>query len=493
MLSKLSRAHQRALGVRYFTAGPADGSEPSFLDMVNIYFEKAAKYCNMDRETLELLRPCDAALRMTIPLRRDDGSIEYFKAYRAQHSRHKLPCKGGTRFAPDVDLDEIEALAFLMTLKCACVNLPYGGGKGGIRVDPKTLSEGELERLTRRYALELAKKGFLRPATDVPGPDMGTGEREMAWMMDTYRFHNSHDINAHGCVTGKPLNLGGITGRTESTGLGVYYGLREFCKDPEYMDRVKLPTGLKDKTIIVQGFGNVGYWASHFCQKDGAKLVGVIEYNGALYNPDGINADDLKKYHAKKRTLEGFPSGTFYRDPQEVFKLPCDILIPAATERSITGMNAINFQCKIVGEGANGPTTPRGEEVLEAKGVLVLPDLLMNAGGVTVSYFEYVKNLGHIRPGQLTKKWESVRRKKLMDYVAKFRKSDEIMESTEAAFVEGASEINLVYSGLEDVMCEAVDETKKKSRELNVNLRIAAYVNALERIHESTMSGTIGI
>jgi len=233
----------------------------------------------------------------------------------------------------------------------------------------------------------------------------------MAWMMEAYRFYNSDNIYASATTTGKPVSFGGISGRTESTGLGLYYCLREFLNDPYYMNPLGLSAGIRDKTMIVQGFGNVGYWASNFLEKDGAKLLGVIERDGAIFNESGISVDEVKKHLIKKGTLKGFPKAQFYEDVQDVFKKPCDVLIPAAVERSITGSNAVNFQCKIVAEGGNGPTTPRGEDVLTAKGVLVLPDLLMNAGGVTVSYFEYVKNLGFIRPGMLTRKLESATNK----------------------------------------------------------------------------------
>eukprot|EP00361_Fabrea_salina_P003950 CAMPEP_0202425500 /NCGR_PEP_ID=MMETSP1345-20130828/137_1 /ASSEMBLY_ACC=CAM_ASM_000843 /TAXON_ID=342563 /ORGANISM="Fabrea Fabrea salina" /LENGTH=490 /DNA_ID=CAMNT_0049035745 /DNA_START=1 /DNA_END=1473 /DNA_ORIENTATION=+ len=490
MLSKFPR-YTRYFTRRAFSSVTID-EEPGFLEMVNMYFDKASQYTGIDSEILELIKTCDASLAMTIPLRRDNGSIEYFKAYRAQHSRHRTPTKGGTRFAPDVNLNEVIALAFLMTLKCSCVNLPFGGGKGGIRVDPKALSEGELERLTRRYAQELAKKGFLNPATDCPGPDMGTGEREMAWMMEAYRFLQPENIYAGAATTGKPVSFGGISGRTESTGLGLYYCLREFLNDHYYMDRVGLKTGAGGKGLIVQGFGNVGYWASNYLEKDGAVLYGVIERGGGLYNEKGMKVDEVKQYLIKNGTVRGFPKAQYFEDGQEVFKMPCDVLIPAATERSITGMNAVNFQCKIVAEGANGPTTPRGEEVLSAKNVLVLPDLIMNAGGVTVSYFEYVKNLGFIRPGMLTRRLEAQTNKWIINKVTKENEQGDAYKYL-SNILEGAKEIDLVYSGLEDVMCEAVSETKKTSQKMDISLRLAAYVNAIKRIDASTLQGTMGL
>ena len=489
LVNRLLRAPSKAAS-RLFSA--ARDNEPSFLEMVNLYFDQASGHVDIKPEVLELIKNCDTAIRMTIPLWRDDGSISYYRAYRAQHSHHKLPVKGGTRYASNVDLAEVEALAFLMTLKCACVNLPFGGAKGGITVDPKTLSQQEKERLTRRYALELGKKGFLSPAIDVPGPDMGTGEYEMAWMMDTYRQHHPTNLNGIGCTTGKPLDIGGIPGRAESTGLGVFYALREFCRDKEYMDRIEMLTGLGDKGVVVQGYGNVGYWVSHFLQKEGAKILGVIEPTGAVYNENGIDADDLKQFLKKHNSLRGYPKAQVIENSEEVFKYPCDVIIPAAVERSIHGGNASDFKCKIVAEGANGPTTPAGEKLLEEKGVLIIPDLLANAGGVTVSYFEYVKNLGHIKPGLLTKRWQGKRNRDLVEAVAKVkRKSLDDVNWKEVA--EGAREIDLVYSGLEQIMSEAVEETVKTSKELGVNLRIAAFVNSIKRIEASTLKGTIGL
>lgn len=475
----------------FSSAQKQEEAEPSFLEMVGIYFDKAAKYSGIDPARLEIIKGVDAALRMKLELVRDDGRIEYYPAYRAQHSRHRLPVKGGTRFAEDVTLAEVEALSSLMTLKCSCVGLPYGGAKGGIRINPKSLSVKELEQLTRKYAQALASKGFLNPATDVPGPDMGTGEREMAWMADTFRRLNPGNIHALACVTGKPLNFGGISGRTESTGLGVFFTIREFCKDPYYMEKLGLKTGLDGKTFIAQGFGNVGYWVSHYMAEQNAKLIGIIEYNGAIYNPQGINPQEAKEYFMANRSFKGFQGATFVENGQEVFTKPCDILIPAATEKSVTAANAVNFQCKMVAEGANGPTTPRGEEVLENKGILVLPDLLTNSGGVTVSFFEYVKNLGHIRPGMLSRRWEAMNVMKILNDIVNVR--GPVDQATVNELAEGATEKQLVFGGLEDVICTAVDETKSTSQQKKVSLRIAAYLNALKRIDDSTMQGSIGL
>jgi glutamate dehydrogenase (NAD(P)+) len=479
---KLMRGVSRA-----FNSTVAAEKELSFLEAVGVYMDQAAEHVNVPPQVMDYIKTCDTVLRLNVPLRHDDGSLKYYRAYRAQHSRYVLPVKGGTRYSPDVDLQEIEALSSLMTLKLACVNLPMGGAKGGIKVDPRKLSVGELERLTRRYAGDLAKKGFLSPAMDVPGPDMGTGEREMAWMADTYRYFKPTDVNAQGCVTGKPIAQGGIAGRTESTGLGVFYCIRDFVNDAFYMEPRGLTTGLAGKRIIVQGFGNVGYYATHFCEKEGAILVGVIEHNGAVYNPDGIRTADLKAYMVANKTLKGYSGATYHSDPQSIFPMPCDILIPAAVECSITGLNSINFNCKIVAEGANGPTTPRGDQVLNAKNILVIPDLLTNAGGVTVSYFEYIKNISHMSPGAMSSGWEEKLKKNIVGYLHKYVDAAAYNENTS----RGAEEIDLVYSGLEDIMCSAVSEVKATSQRLGISLRLAGYVNAINRINQATLEGKI--
>ena len=310
-------------------------------------------------------------------------------------------------------------------------------------------------------------------------------------MMDTYRFHNPENLYAAAATTGKPISFGGISGRKESTGLGLYYCLREFMNDPEYMNKINLQTGIKDKTFIIQGFGNVGYWVSHFIEKDGGKIIGVLERDGAVYNSNGIASDEIKKHLLKRGTVKGFAKAEFFDDIEEVFKKPCDVIIPAAKERSITGKNAVNFNCKMVAEGANGPTTPRGEDVLTAKNVLVLPDLLLNAGGVTVSYFEYVKNLGFIKPGQLTRRLESQTNQWILNNVMKTPNG--ISDENIKEIIDGPSEIDLVYSGLEDIMCQATEETKVTSKELGVSLRMAVFINAIRKIKSSTIGGVIGV
>lgn len=460
--------------------------EPRFLEMVQQYFDLAGSYTNIPQDKLELYKQCDVVIKMRLPLIRDNGTIEFIPAYRAQHKHHRLPVKGGTRYSDHIDLQEVEALSSLMTLKCAVVELPYGGAKGGIKINPRNYSAREIEDLTRRYTLELAKKGFIGAAIDVPGPDMGTGAREMAWMKDTYMvFYGHSDINATACCTGKPISQGGINGRVESTGLGVYFAVREFLKDAELLGKYGISTGYQGKTIIIQGFGNVGYYAAKYMTKAGAKVIGVVEYNGSIYNPAGIDPDALLEYKSHKGKIFGYPGAESYEGDDAFYK-PCDILIPAAVEKSVNKHNAGKIQCKILAEAANGPTTLAGEEILINKGVMILPDILLNAGGVTVSYFEWLKNLDHMRPGRLIKRWEEKSKMKLIEVINKSAGLNIKIEGEEdKEMLRGPNEVDIVYSGLEEVMCAAVDETMATAKRLGVNLRIAAFVNAIEKVHMS--------
>jgi len=491
MISKFSKLFAPKSLTKYtssysFASSQQTDTEPRFLEMVQQYFDLAGSYTNIPQDKLELYKQCDVVIKMRLPLIRDNGKIEFIPAYRAQHKHHRLPVKGGTRYSDHIDLQEVEALSSLMTLKCAVVELPYGGAKGGIKINPRNYSAREIEDLTRRYTLELAKKGFIGAAIDVPGPDMGTGAREMAWMKDTYMaFYGHTDINATACCTGKPISQGGINGRVESTGLGVFFAVREFLKDAELLGKYGIKeTGYPGKTIIIQGFGNVGYYASKYMTEAGAKVIGVVEYNGSIYNPEGIDPEKLLEYKNSKGTIYGFPGCESFQDDSAFYK-PCDILIPAAVERSVNKHNAHKFQCKILAEAANGPTTLAGEEILLSKGVLILPDILLNAGGVTVSYFEWLKNLDHIRPGRMIKRWEEKSRRNLIEVINQATGLNIQIDEKQADMLRGPTELDIVYSGLEEVMCSAVEETKTTAKRLGVNLRIAAYVNAIEKVHLS--------
>jgi len=467
--------------------------EPRFLEMVKQYFDEAGKYTTIPPDMLELYKNCNTVLKIQFPLVRDNGKIEFIAAYRAQHKHYKLPTKGGTRYAPTVDIQEVEALSCLMTLKCAVVDLPYGGAKGGVRIDPRHYSTRELESITRRYTLELAKKGFIGAGIDVPGPDLGTGTREMSWMKDTYKtFFGQNDINCEACCTGKALSQGGISGRTESTGLGVYFAVRELVNDPSLMQKVGLEPGVAGKTFIVQGFGNVGYYASKYLTENGGKLIGVVEWDGSIFNPEGINPDELEEHRKKHRSILGFAGARDEWKHDGAMYQQCDILVPAAIEKSVNRFNSERINCKILAEAANGPTTMAGEQILNRKGVLILPDILLNAGGVTCSYFEWLKNLEHVKPGRLVRRWEEKTKKNLLKVISqKANVPETTLTAEQNDLLRGPSELDIVYSGLEEVMCSAVEETKATSKRLNCSLRIAAYVNAIEKIHKCYLDAGI--
>lgn len=365
-----------------------------------------------------------------------------------------------------------------MTFKLAVADVPFGGAKGGIKIDPRSLSKAELERVTRRYTMELIKKGFIGPAVDCLGPDMGTNEQVMTWIKDTYvTMKGEQDINAEGCCTGKYISQGGIAGRTESTGLGVYYGLRELMNNhASFYEKIKLPKGLKDRTFIMQGFGNVGFWAAKFFHGDGAKITTIVEYNSAIHNPAGINPDDAKKWFSQKRTFEGYPHAKEIelKNPLSFMEKECDFLVPAAVEKSINNGNADRLRCKAIVEGANGPTTFAAEELLHKKGVIICPDLLMNGGGVTVSYFEWLKNLDHVSPGKLSKRFDERSQKKLLEMMG-FQGDN--------SKVRGAEEIDLVYSGLEEIMTSATKESWNVAHSKNLIFRDACLINGINKVY----------
>lgn len=364
-----------------------------------------------------------------------------------------------------------------MTFKLAVADVPFGGAKGGIKIDPRKLSKSELERVTRRYTMELIKKGFIGPAIDCLGPDMGTNEQVMTWIKDTYvSVKGEQDINAEGCCTGKFISQGGIAGRTESTGLGVYYALRELMKTPTFYKKIGLTEGIKGKTFTVQGFGNVGYWASKFFHGDGGKITTIVEYNSAIHNPEGIDPDHAKKYFQENGTFEGYTAAkqVEIKNPLSFIENECDFLVPAATEKSIHKNNAPRIKCKAVVEGANGPTTFAAEENLLSRGIVVCPDLLINGGGVTCSYFEWLKNIDHVSPGKLNKKYEEKSQKKLLEMMG-FRGNDDN--------IRGAEEIDIVYSGLEEIMTSAVRENWELANKKNVAFRDACLINAINKVY----------
>ncbi|MGH7515708.1 MAG: Glu/Leu/Phe/Val family dehydrogenase [Gemmatimonadales bacterium] len=455
----------------------------SFLAQVNQAFDRAAGFTHHQPTILANIKGCKNLLYTSFPIKRDDGTIEVIHAWRAEHSHHKLPCKGGIRYALAVDADEVQALAALMTYKCALVDVPFGGAKGGIRINPKTYSVGELERITRRYVFELVRKNFMGPGLDVPAPDVGTGSREMAWIADTYTQLRPGELDALGCVTAKPVSAGGIRGRTEATGRGVFFGTRELCGVAEDMKALGLTPGIAGKRVVIQGLGNVGYYAAKYFTEGGAILVGLAETEGAIANPKGLDLEQVMAHRRATGRLMGFAGGTDLPRREDALELDCDILIPAALERQITAENAPRVKAKIVVEAANGPTTIEADEILTQRGILVVPDAYINAGGVTVSYFEWVKNLGHVRFGRMQKRFEQGAYGRLLDAVEgvtgrKFT-SDQVEKVT-----HGASEEDLVNSGLEETMIAAYHPIRQewKERKGAVDMRTAAMIVAIDKV-----------
>ncbi|MBM3922889.1 MAG: Glu/Leu/Phe/Val dehydrogenase [Sphingomonadales bacterium] len=464
----------------------------SFFGAVEKSFDKASKFTKWDSGLLNQIRQCNSVLQLRFPIKRDNGSIEVIEAYRVQHSHHKTPCKGGIRFAAEVNQDEVMALAALMTYKCTIVNVPFGGGKGGIKIDPKKYSVSELERITRRYTSELIKKNFIGPGTDVPAPDYGTGEREMSWILDTYVSMRPGEVDAAGCVTGKPVTQGGVRGRREATGLGVFYGTREVCNLPDLMKKLGLPTGIEGKRVIVQGLGNVGYWAAHFFEKAGAKIIGLAEYEGAILDEKGLNVEAVFQHRKKTGSILNFPGATNVANSFDALEADCDILIPAALENVINGDNAPRIKAKIIGEGANGPLTPEADEILAKKGVIVIPDMYLNAGGVTVSYFEWLKNLSHVRYGRMEKRFTENVNTTILNQIEQLSGKTADTKAREL-IKHGPDEVDLVYSGLEETMINATHEIMNawKENPSIPDMRTAAYVVAINKV--ATIYAELGI
>ena len=419
---------------------------------------------------------------MKFPVRIGDN-IEVIEAYRVQHSHHKLPCKGGIRYSMDVNQDEVMALASLMTYKCAIVNVPFGGAKGGIKINPKKYTPFELEKITRRYASELVKKNFIGPGVDVPAPDYGTGAREMSWIVDTYASLKPGEVDALACVTGKPVTQGGVRGRTEATGLGVYYGVREVCNVAEDMKKIGMSVGIEGKKVIVQGLGNVGFHAAKFFYENGAIIVGLAEYEGGIYNEKGLNLNDVVDHRKSTGSLLNYPGATNFKNSAETLEQACDILIPAALENVINGSNAARIQAKIIGEGANGPLTPDADEILGAKGVIIVPDMYLNAGGVTVSYFEWLKNLSHVRFGRMDKRFSENQNGSILSTVEGLT-GKRVTDTERSLIMHGPDEVDLVYSGLEDTMISSYHEIREALLRLggNVGMRTAAFTVAIDKV-----------
>ena len=468
--------------------------EPSFRESVDLMFNRAVALMDLSPGLEQKIRVCNSTytVRFGVRLR---GKIETFTGYRSVHSEHMEPVKGGIRYATSVNQDEVEALAALMTYKCALVETPFGGSKGGLCIDPRAWDEHELEQITRRFAYELIKRDLIHPAQNVPAPDMGTGEREMAWIADQYMRMNTTDINGRACVTGKPPHAGGIQGRVEATGRGVQYALREFFRHAEDKARAGLSGDLDGKRVIVQGLGNVGYHAAKFLsEEDGCKIIAVIERDGAVVDPRGIRIDDLRNWIVRHGGVEGYPEGDFTPKGAAVLEMDCDILIPAAMEGVIHRGNAPAIKAPLIIEAANGPVTFGADEILRGKGTVIIPDMYANAGGVTVSYFEWVKNLSHIRFGRMQRRAEEARSRLLVEELERLSNDQHLGWTLTADFKErfltGSDELALVRSGLDDTMRTAYQSMRQiwHGRADVEDLRVAAYIVAIDRVAKTYQS-----
>ncbi len=459
-------------------------SAPHFFKDICEFFDQAAQFTKHDAGLLNQIKACNSVYRFQFPVRRESGKIEVVDAWRVQHSHHKSPTKGGIRYSDMVNEDEVMALAALMSYKCAVVNVPFGGAKGGIKINTKDYTVGELENITRRYTVELIKKNFIGPGIDVPAPDYGTGEREMSWIADTYITMNPGQLDALGCVTGKPLSLDGIAGRKGATGRGVAIAIRECVSFAEDMKALGLTPGIKGKKIIVQGLGNVGYFSSKVLMEFGAIIVGVCEYDGALYNEDGLDPDEILEHRKNTGSILGFPGAkTEFKSSAEGLEQPCDILIPAALENQVTEANIQRIQAKIIAEGANGPTTPGAAAAFIKNGGLIIPDMYCNAGGVTVSYFEWLKNLSHIAFGRMDRRYTETANLNIVNMVEAVT-GGSLTEAQRKIIVKGPSEAELVNSGLEDTMIRSYHEIREVfvSNPDIKSLRTSALVSSIDKI-----------
>lgn len=460
-------------------------SNYSFFGDVCSYIDRAAPYTDHPQGLIEQIKQCNSVYKFNFPIKLAHGGYRVITAWRVQHSHHRLPVKGGIRYSSHVNEDEVMALASLMSFKCALMDVPFGGAKGGVSINPLEFKASELESITRRYTSELIKKNFISPALDVPAPDYGTGEREMAWIADTYSTFFPEQINAYGCVTGKPISLHGIRGRTEATGRGVFFGIREAVSVAEDMKALGLTPGLEGKRVIIQGLGNVGYHSAKFLQEGGAIITGVAEYNGGIYNEDGLDIDELLHLKQGSGAILNYQKGTGVENAKDLLEYDCDILVPAALENQITKDNAPRIKAKIVAEAANGPVTKEAEAILQERNVFIIPDLYLNAGGVTVSYFEWLKNLSRVSFGRMDKRYEEVNNRRILQAMEELT-GNKLSDLQHQLMETGPGEVDIVNSGLEEIMVTAYHDTHALMKSKSIpDLRTASFVSSVEKIATS--------
>lgn len=486
---KTKKTAKPAAKKRTKTNKASNATKMSFSEGVEHMVDRALAHADLPKGVPESIKSGHSVLQVRFPIQRDNGEYQVFTGWRSVHSDHRLPVKGGIRYAPFVDQDEVEALAALMTYKCAIVDVPFGGSKGGLLINPKEYSVDEIERVTRRFAAELVERGYMGPGINVPAPDMGTSQREMAWIADVYRNLYPQEINNLACVTGKPITSGGIRGRVEATGRGVQYAIREFFRHPKDVKRVGLRAGLEGQRVVVQGLGNVGYHAAKFLsEEDGALVTTIIERDGALHNPKGINVEKARSWIMEKGGLKGYRGGKFSPDGMAALETECDILIPAALEAQITTDNAHRINTKLLVEAANGPVTFDADTILNKRGIAVLPDCYANAGGVVVSYFEWIKNLSHIRFGRMERRLDEMRGDRIVHALESVT-GTKVSEAIKEELTAGADEMALVRSGLDDTMRHAYTELSEvlHSHKKIRDYRTAAYYVAVQKIAHSKM------
>ena len=457
----------------------------NFFDDVNQYFDAAALHTQISPDILDQIRSCNAVYRMRFPVRRDDGEIVVVEGYRAEHSHHRLPTKGGVRYALDVSQNEVMALSALMTYKCAVVDVPFGGAKGGVRVDPRNESAHFLERVTRRYTSELIRKRFIGPDVDVPAPDVGTGEREMGWIYDTYKISGPDTLNALACVTGKATSVHGVDGRREATGLGAIIALEHFLSEAEDVKPLGLETGLAGKRLIVPGLGKVGLHAAHCAVARDAIIVGVSVSDGALYDEGGLDVEAVLLHRAETGSLRGFPEAKYLADPDAILEEPCDVLIPSALEHQITAENAAKLQAKVIVEAANGPVDPEADAILREAGTVVIPDIYANAGGVVVSYFEWIKNLSHVSFERMTRRYQQISNNRILSVISRLT-GKSLPPEDAALLLQAPNEIDFVHTALENTMAISYEKIREPWRRRSLpDLRTSAYLGAIESVANS--------
>jgi len=458
----------------------------SFREGVERMVDRAALAIGLSPDTTKVIQACNAVIQIRFPVRIRD-KVEVFTGWWAIHSAHRLPAKGGLRFAPVMDQDEVEGLAALMSYKCAIADIPFGGAKGGLLINPYNYEEAELREITRRFTIELARKDFINPATNVPAPDFGTSSREMMWIADTYKVLFPEDVNKDACVTGKPVSHGGISGRAEATGKGVQYALQEFFRHPDLVAAAGLSDGLTKQRVVIQGLGKVGYHSAKFLSdEDSIKIIGIIEHDGVIYNEEGLNVHDVRQHIAETGGVKDFPGGEYHENGEEALETDCDILIPAALESQIHANNAMRIQAKLIVEAANGPVTYEADQILRDRGITILPDIYVNAGGVTVSYFEWTRNLSHMRFGRLQRRYDELRGSDYANALEELT-GQKLEDLHRKNIVRGASELDLVRSGLDDTMRMAFQEIRDviKNNENITDYRTAAFALAITKIAQS--------